>query len=48
MDDAKKAQYYEAFEILGKKAPTIDKDMMGTVMRSMGLNPSEWLPVPRP
>ena len=35
-----RAEFEEAFEIIGKKADTIDKDTMGVVLRSLGLNPT--------
>ena len=40
LSGARRAQFVEAFEILGKKAPEVDRATMGDIMRSLGQNPS--------
>ena len=37
----RKAQFEEAFEILGKKAAEVDRNTMGDIMRSLGQNPMD-------
>merc|ERR1719440_221654 len=41
LSDVRKQQFEEAFEILGKKAFEIDRPTMGTIMRSLGQNPTQ-------
>ena len=36
----RKLDFEEAFELIGKKAPTINKDTFAIVLRSLGLNPT--------
>ena len=36
----RKLDFEEAFEIIGKKASTINKDTMAVILRSLGLNPT--------
>jgi len=40
MNPERQKDYEESFEILGKKAATVDKATMGNILRSMGLNPT--------
>ena len=41
LSDARKAQFEEAFEILGKKSAEIERSTMGDIMRSLGQNPTQ-------
>jgi Ca2+-binding EF-hand superfamily protein len=40
MTDARKLDVEEAFEIVGKKEANVNKDTMGMILRSLGLNPT--------
>lgn len=40
LSDERKAQFTECFEILGNKKAEIPKDVLGTIMRSLGQNPT--------
>lgn len=41
LSDARKAAFEECFEILGKKADTVERSVMGDIMRSLGQNPTQ-------
>ena len=40
LGEARTEQFVEAFEVLGKRAPTVDRETMGSIMRALGQNPS--------
>ena len=40
MDEKKKGDLTEAFEVLGNKADTVDLNTFGIILRSVGMNPT--------
>ena len=40
LGEARTEQFVEAFEVLGKRAPTVDRETMGSIMRALGQNPT--------
>jgi Ca2+-binding EF-hand superfamily protein len=40
LSEERKAQFSEAFELLGSKKAEIPKDVLGQIMRSLGQNPT--------